>query len=138
MRDAKRARSTRGYATFNVGYALLNLGQCAEALPFLARSLKLAAARRTRCTSRSGSRRRRAARKVEHPRQRSPARRAPARILLERREEREREVGRQLRAPLARVGRRLDEVREAELGRGSRPVNGGSPTRHSYSTQPSA
>ena len=41
MRDAKVGTLTRGYATFNVGYALLNLGKCREALPFLRRSLRL-------------------------------------------------------------------------------------------------
>jgi tetratricopeptide (TPR) repeat protein len=41
MRDAKQGTLTRGYATFNVGYALLNLGKCRDALPFLLRSLKI-------------------------------------------------------------------------------------------------
>jgi protein kinase-like protein len=41
MRDAKRGTLTRGYATFNVGYALLNLGKCGEALPFLLHALRI-------------------------------------------------------------------------------------------------
>jgi serine/threonine-protein kinase len=44
LKAVKRAKvhsPTRGYATFNVGYALLNLGRCSEALPYLRRALKL-------------------------------------------------------------------------------------------------
>jgi|SRR3954470_12633124 len=41
MAHAKRNTPTRGFATFNVGYALLNLGRCGQALPYLKRSLRL-------------------------------------------------------------------------------------------------
>jgi Protein kinase domain len=41
MRRAKRGTKTLGYATFNTGYALLNLGECRAALPYLRRSRTL-------------------------------------------------------------------------------------------------
>ena len=41
MHDAKPGTLTRGYATFNVGYALLKLGKCRDALPLLRRALKI-------------------------------------------------------------------------------------------------
>jgi tetratricopeptide (TPR) repeat protein len=41
VRHTKPGSLTRGYATFNVGYALLNLGRCADALPYLRKSLTI-------------------------------------------------------------------------------------------------
>jgi hypothetical protein len=38
---APKASLTRGFATFNLGYALLRLGRCAESLPLLERALVL-------------------------------------------------------------------------------------------------
>src|SRR5439155_25086511 len=34
---------TRGYATFNLGYALLELGRCGESLPYLRKALRIEA-----------------------------------------------------------------------------------------------
>ena len=116
MRDAKPGTLTRGYATFNVGYALLNLGKCRDALPFLRRSLKIQPPEnqvyiQERITAGEELRARWSIRAAAVP---LVGRRR--RILLEGREQPEREGGRQLRTPLPRIGRRLEEVREAELG----------------------
>jgi serine/threonine protein kinase len=43
MRKAPKGSVTRGYATFNLGYALLELGRCTESLPYLRRALELEA-----------------------------------------------------------------------------------------------
>jgi serine/threonine-protein kinase len=43
MRKAPKRSVTRGYATFNLGYALLELGRCTESLSYLRRALKLEA-----------------------------------------------------------------------------------------------
>ena len=44
MTHAAKGSVTRGYATFNLGFALLEVGRCSEALPLLQRALKLEAA----------------------------------------------------------------------------------------------
>lgn len=41
MRLAPAGSTTRGYATFNAGYALLNLGRCGDALTYLRRALAI-------------------------------------------------------------------------------------------------
>jgi tetratricopeptide (TPR) repeat protein len=43
VRYSPRGSVTRGYATFNLGFALLEVGRCAEALPLLQRALKIEA-----------------------------------------------------------------------------------------------
>ena len=43
MRKAPAGSVTRGYATFNLGYALLELGRCGESLPYLNEALKIEA-----------------------------------------------------------------------------------------------
>jgi tetratricopeptide (TPR) repeat protein len=43
LRYTKPGSLTRGYATFNLGFALLKVGRCAEALPLLERALKIEA-----------------------------------------------------------------------------------------------
>jgi Protein kinase domain len=42
-RKAPAGSLTRGYATFNLGYALLELGRCAESLPYLRKALAIEA-----------------------------------------------------------------------------------------------
>jgi serine/threonine protein kinase len=44
VRKASVGSLTRGYATFNLGYTLLNLGRCQESLPPLERALRIEAA----------------------------------------------------------------------------------------------
>lgn len=41
VRYSEKGSITRGYATFNLGFALLKTGQCGEALPLLKRAYKL-------------------------------------------------------------------------------------------------
>ncbi len=41
IKYARHDKTTRGYATFNTGYALLNLGRCAEAVPYFKKALKI-------------------------------------------------------------------------------------------------
>jgi len=43
MLTSPRTSTTYGYATFNYGWALLELGRCADALPVLRRALRLEA-----------------------------------------------------------------------------------------------
>jgi serine/threonine protein kinase len=43
VRKAPAGSVTRGYATFNLGYALLELGRCGESMPYLRRALELEA-----------------------------------------------------------------------------------------------
>jgi hypothetical protein len=43
LRYAKAGTPTRGYATFNLGFALLKVGRCADALPLLERALAIEA-----------------------------------------------------------------------------------------------
>ena len=41
MKKTALGSLTRGYATFNLGYALLQLGRCSESLPLLKRALAI-------------------------------------------------------------------------------------------------
>jgi serine/threonine protein kinase len=43
LRYTKLGTPTRGYATFNLGFALLKVGQCSEALPLLKQALRIEA-----------------------------------------------------------------------------------------------
>src|SRR5207253_2644220 len=43
VRRAPAGSLTRGYATFNLGYALLELGRCGESLPYLRKALRIEA-----------------------------------------------------------------------------------------------
>jgi hypothetical protein len=43
VQKARKGTATRGYATFNLGYALLKTGRCSEALGYLERALKIEA-----------------------------------------------------------------------------------------------
>jgi serine/threonine-protein kinase len=41
VRKTSRGSLTRGYATFNLGYALLKVGRCGESLPYLRKALEI-------------------------------------------------------------------------------------------------
>ena len=112
----RAAASTRGYATFNLGLALLKVGRCAEALPLLKRALKLEAAGAAPVHPRRGSSRRRRACKVEHPGQRSRTSSGAhaGSFSSAVSSASAKSAGSAGRRP--RVRRRLDEVRVAELG----------------------